>query len=79
MNGVWLKIAVALKVLEPFSSTEQAPIYAPTVSCWFVSILYIEREREREREGIDRKTRLSVTPGHRTVQEGLSMVYVEKV
>ena len=23
---------------------------------------------------IDRKTRLSVTPGHRTVQEGLSMV-----
>ena len=31
------------------------------------------RLRERERD-TDRKTRLSVTPGHRTVQEGLSMV-----
>ena len=30
-----------------------------------------ETERETQR---DRKTRLSVTPGHRTVQEGLSMV-----
>ena len=38
--------------------------------------LYIEREggetdRQRQR---DRETRLSVTPGHRTMQEGLSMV-----
>ena len=36
---------------------------------------HTQRDRERER-GIDRylKTRLSVAPGHRTVQEGPSIV-----
>ena len=41
--------------------------------------IYISRERERERgrekeKENKKQTRLSVTPGHRTVQEGLSMV-----
>ena len=39
--------------------------------------IYTHRERDREREtetDRDRKTRLSVGPRHRTVQEGLSMV-----
>ena len=42
--------------------------------CIYICIyiyIYIYRERERERE---RKTRLSMTPVHHAVQEGLSMV-----
>ena len=37
-----------------------------------------ERERERERERQTEATKLSVTPGHRTVQEGVIESHTKK-
>ena len=59
--------------------TKHSVLTAPDEHMPYIIQLHImsiqwERERDRQTERQTEKTRLSVTPGHRTVQEGLSMV-----
>ena len=51
-----------LQISVPWTETQTSDVVLKYI------YIYIYRERERE------KTKLSVTPGHHNVQEGLSMV-----